>query len=319
MKVVLNIAVSGCLLGQKIRFDGGHKQDRFITDELARFATFTSFCPEHLTFGTPRPSVRVVRRKDGTVIESNKSGADVTKMLTEGSQQELSSISQHPLGGIIFKSNSPSCGLGSAKAYLPNGFAEGKTDGVFARLCREKFPLLPMEEEGRLNDPWLRENFVMQLFAYGAFEQFKGSGPSMKKLIDFHQRHKFMLQAKDERAYRMLGNIVGNRTQQEFTQLLARYETIFKTAIARKSSIGKTRNVLEHMAGFVKNNLTPVEKEMLHEQIRDYAATIIPLIVPLSTLEIFARKYEADYLLSQAFLRPYPKELALRSDIRSGK
>lgn len=319
MKVVLNIAVSGCLLGEKIRFDGGHKQDRFITDELARFATFTSFCPEHLAFGTPRPSVRVVRRKDGTVIESNTSGADLTQVLMEGSQQELASISQQPISGIIFKSKSPSCGLGSAKAYLPNGFAEGKTDGVFARLCREHFPLLPMEEEGRLNDPWLRENFVMQLFAYDTFEQFKGSGPTMKGLVDFHQRHKFMLQAKDERAYRMLGNIVGNRAQQEFTELLARYETIFKTAIARKSSIGRTRNVLEHMAGFVKNDLTPVEKEMLHEQIRDYAAKIIPLIVPLSTLEIFARKYGAGYLLSQTFLKPYPKELALRSDISSGK
>jgi len=315
----MHIAVSACLLGEKIRFDGGHKHDRFITHELAKFATFSPFCPEHLAFGTPRPSLRVVLGTEETLIQSNKSGEDVTQILLSSSQQELSSIARQPLGGIIFKSKSPSCGLGSAKAYLPNGFAEGKTDGVFAALCREKYPLLPMEEEGRLNDPWLRENFVMQLFAYDAMERLKASNPGMRELVLFHQRYKFMLQSKDEKSYRRLGRIVGNQERADFSELFSRYELHFKTAIAQKSSIGRTRNVLEHMAGFVKNDLTPVEKEMLHEQIRDFAAKIIPLILPLSTLEIFARKYKADYLLTQTFLKPYPKELALRSDIRSGK
>jgi len=313
------IAVSACLLGEKIRFDGGHKHDRFITDELAKFATFSPFCPEHLAFGTSRPSLRVVRGAEEMLVRSNKTGDDVTQTLLSCSQQELSSIARQPLGGIIFKSRSPSCGLGSAKAYLSNGFVEGKTDGVFAALCREKYPLLPMEEEGRLNDPWLRENFVMQLFAYDAIERLKASDPGMRELVLFHQQYKFMLQSKDEISYRRLGRIVGNQERADFSVLFSRYESLFKTAIARKSSIGRTRNVLEHMAGFVKNDLTPVEKEMLFEQIRDYAAKIVPLILPLSTLEIFARKYKADYLLTQTFLKPYPKELALRSDIRSGK
>jgi len=315
----MTIAVSACLLGERIRFDGGHKHDRFITDELGRYADFVPFCPEHHAFGTPRPSLRVVRDAESTIILSSRSGRDVTQRLIDGSQKELASISERPLTGIIFKAKSPSCGLGSAKAYLVNGFTEGKTDGLFAALCRERYPLLPMEEEGRLNDPWLRENFVMQLFAYDAFEQFKASEPGMKELVLFHQQHKFLLQSKDEKHYRTLGKIVGTHGETGFMELLAHYETIFKTAIARKSGIGRTRNVLEHMAGFVKKNLTPVEKAMLHEQIRDYSSKIIPLIVPLSTLEIFARRYEADYLLTQTFLKPYPKELALRSDIRSGK
>lgn len=315
----MKIAVSACLLGEKIRFDGGHKHDHFITDELSKYATLSSFCPEHIAFGTPRPSVRVVRESAEFVIQSNKTGADVTSVLEESSRRELETIVKEPLTGIIFKAKSPSCGLGSAKAYLPNGFAEGKTDGVFAAMCREAFPLLPMEEEGRLNDPWLRENFVMQLFAYDAFERFKASAPKMKELVDFHQRHKFMLQSKDEKAYRLLGNLVGNHQKSDFSEMFTQYEQLFKRTIAKKSSIGRTRNVLEHMAGFVKNDLSAVEKEMLHEQIRDYSAKIIPLIVPLSTLEIFARKYNADYLLCQTFLKPYPKELALRSDIRSGK
>jgi len=315
----MHIAVSACLLGEKIRFDGGHKHDRFITDELAKFATFSPFCPEHLAFGTPRPSLRVVRGAGETLVQSNKTGDDVTQTLLSSAQKELSSIARQPLGAIIFKSKSPSCGLGSAKAYLPNGFAEGKTDGVFAALCREKYPLLPMEEEGRLSDPWLRENFVMQLFAYDAMERLKASKPGMRELVLFHQQYKFMLQSKDEMSYRKLGRIVGNQEGGEFSELFSRYEVLFKTAIAQKSSVGRTRNVLEHMAGFLKNDLTPVEKEMMHEQIRDYAAKIVPLILPLSTLEIFARKYEAGYLLTQTFLKPYPKELALRSDIRSGK
>lgn len=314
------IAVSGCLLGERIRFDAGHKHDHFITDELSKYAALRSFCPEHIAFGTPRPSVRVVHAEDeGFLIQSNKTGDDVTVALEKSSRYELGRIAGEPLTAIIFKSKSPSCGLGSAKAYLPNGFAEGKTDGVFAAMCREAFPLLPMEEEGRLNDPWLRENFVMQLFAYDAFETFKAAAPKMKALVDFHQRYKFMLQSKDEEAYRRLGKLVGNHEDSDFSALLGAYETLFKTTIAKKSSVGRTRNVLQHMAGFVKNDLSTVEKEMLHEQFRDYSAKIIPLIVPLSTLEIFARKYDADYLLGQTFLNPYPKALALRSDIRSGK
>lgn len=315
----MKIAVSACLLGEKIRFDGGHKHDRFITDELGRYATFVPFCPEHLAFGTPRPSLRIVREEAAFVIRSNKNGSDLTTILEKASQQELSALDAQRLSGIIFKAKSPSCGLGSAKAYLPNGFAQGKSSGLFAHLCREHFPLLPMEEEGRLNDPWLRENFVMQLFAYDDFEQFKASDPDMKGLVAFHQAYKFMLQSKDERTYRTLGAIVGNQDRRDFSELFSHYERLFKTAIGHKSTIGKTRNVLEHMAGFLKNDLTSVEKSMLHEHIQDYSDRIIPLIVPLSTLHMFAKKYDAAYLLGQKFLYPYPKELALRSDIRSGK
>lgn len=315
----MKIAVSSCLLGAKVRFDAGHKHDHFITDELGEFAQLIPFCPEHLAFGTPRPSLRIVQGDDVSIIQSNKTGEDLTLSLLEASEKELRTLKEHRLSGIIFKSKSPSCALGSAKSYRENGFAEGKSNGLFAELCQQHFPLLPMEEEGRLNDPWLRENFVMQLFAYEDFEEFKASAPQMKSLVSFHQQYKFMLQSKDEKAYRLLGNIVGNHEGLSSAETLSRYELIFKSAIARKSSISKTRNVLEHMAGFLKNELTPVEKSMFHEQISDFAHKIIPLITPLSTLHMFAQKYEATYLLQQKFLHPYPKVLALRSDIKSGK
>jgi len=315
----MNIAVSSCLLGNKVRFDKGHKHDHFITDELSEYADFIPFCPEDLAFGSPRPSIRMVRENEKLIIQSNKDQSDLTNTLLTASNDDLSRLKQQPLCAIIFKSKSPSCGLMSSKVYLPNGFAEGKDDGLFAGLCKEHFPLLPMEEEGRLNDPWLRENFIMQIFAYHDFENFKDSSPDIKALVDFHQSYKFMLQAKNDVAYRKLGKLIGDHNKQNTAQIFEDYEVTFKTTIGEKSTIGKTRNVLEHMAGFVKNDLTDIEKKTLHEQIKDYADKIIPLVTPLSTLSMFAQKYEASYLLGQKFLQPYPKKLALRSDIKSGK
>ncbi|MBA3027039.1 MAG: DUF523 and DUF1722 domain-containing protein [Sulfurimonas sp.] len=315
----MKIAVSGCLLGEKVRFDSGHKRDDFVMDELSRYAEYISFCPENMAFSNPRPSIRLVKNANESLkVESNKTGADLSAALHEASLLDLQNIASHELRGIIFKSKSPSCGLMSAKVYLENGFAEGKDDGVFAAMCRAKFPLLPMEEEGRLCDAWLRENFVMQLFAYDGFEKFKANA-DMKGLVAFHTANKFMLQSKDETLYRELGKIVGNHEQKSFTQIFGEYEFLFKTAIAKKSSKGKTRNVLEHMSGFVKSFLNAEEKAMLHEQIDDYAAQIIPLIVPLSTLKLYASKYGVNYLLEQTFLSPYPKELALRSSVKCVK
>ena len=316
----MKIAVSGCLLGNEIRFNGGHSHDRFVTQNLGQYVEFVSFCPEHLAFGTPRSTIRLVEDEhEGYYVQSSDALADVTEQLQNSNNIEIKKIEDDAIRGIIFKSKSPSCGLGSAMIYRTNGYSKEKGDGLFVKMCKEKFPLLPMEEEGRLNDPWLRENFIMQLFAYDDFENFKGSSPSMKDLVAFHQSYKFMLQAKNEMMYRELGQIVGNHDGLKFEEILRQYEILFKTAIAQKSSIGKNRNVLEHMAGFVKDKITPVEKEMLHEQIREYADQIVPLIAPLSRLHMFAKSYNVEYLLDQKFLHPYPKELALRSDIKSGK
>lgn len=315
----MNIAVSACLLGEKVRFDGGHKHDRFVTDELGKYASLIPFCPEIVAFGVPRPSIRLVNKEGDYRVISNKNGDDLTDMLQDKSYLEFQKIAQNDLTGIIFKSKSPSCGMGSAKAYLENGFADSKADGVFVAICKEKFPLLPMEEEGRLQDDWLRENFIMQLFAYNSFEVLKKSNPTMKMLVDFHTKNKFLLQAKDEKMYRVLGNIVGNHENLSFDEVFANYEQNFKTAIAKKSSIKRNRNVLEHMSGFFKNKLSSVEKEILHEQIEEYSQKIVPIIVPLSTIKLYAKKYNTSYLLGQAFLDPYPKELALRSSLLSSK
>jgi len=315
----MKIAVSACLLGQKVRFDGGHKHDRFVTEQLGAYFDFVPFCPEERAFGTPRPSVRLVAVDGDITVISNKDKTELTGPLKSVCDDELRRITAEPLCGIILKSKSPSCGMGSAKLYLDNGQCEGKRDGLFTAAFKQMHPDLPMEEEGRLQDPWLRENFVMQLFAYRALHTFIESSPMPRDLVAFHASHKFLLQAKDEKLYRQLGNIVANHGQLAFETVLQHYEAGFTEAISRKSSIKRNRNVLEHMAGFFKRDLTPAEKALLHEQINDYAARIIPLITPLSTIKLLASKYETTYLLQQTFLDPYPKELALRSHIGSGK
>lgn len=309
----MNIAVSGCLLGEKVRYDGGDKRDSFITDELGKYAEFTPFCPETIVFGTPRPSVRLVTSQEKIKVLRNCDLADVTKKLEKGVREEVNRLKPLELTGIIFKSRSPSCGLGTTPTYQENGLEDGKSYGLFAKACRDEYPLLPMEEEGRLCDPEVRENFVMQLFAYDAFETFKKASPKMKELVAFHTRYKFLLQAKDEKDYRELGNVTANREGLEFGELFQKYEHLFKTAISKKSSIKSIRNVLEHMAGFLKNELSTSEKATLHKQIEEYAQKRIPLITPLNTLYQYAKKYEVDYLLEQVFLQPYPHDLALYS------
>lgn len=315
----MTLAVSACLLGEKVRFDAGHKHYRFLTEQLAEYADFVPFCPEHLAFGTPRPSIRLVHDDTREFVISNKTAEDVTAVLKTAASKELERIQSEPLCGIIFKAKSPSCGLGSAKQHLSNGHSDGKGDGLFVQMCKEAFPLLPMEEEARLQDAWLRENFIMQVFAYDAVERLKANLTGMKDLVRFHTVNKFLIQAKDEQLYRKLGQIVGNAEQKPLQTVMDEYELHFKMAIARKSSIRRNRNVLEHMAGFFKKMLTPGEKAMLHEQIDDYAAKLLTLMTPISTIKFLASKYQVQYLLEQTFLDPYPKSMALRARIESGR
>jgi uncharacterized protein YbbK (DUF523 family)/uncharacterized protein YbgA (DUF1722 family) len=313
------IAISSCLLGNEVRFDGGHKRDRFVTDLLGEHATFVPFCPEELAFGTPRPSIRLIKQESGLTVVSNKTGEDLTDTLASQNLTEINRLKTMPLMGVIFKAKSPSCGFGSAKVYLPSGHSEGKTDGVFVTAWKAHMPPLPMEEEARLQDPWLRENFIMHLFAYTRFETLKAANPTMGDLVAFHTANKFLLQSKSETLYRTLGTIAANHEKLPFAHVLASYELAYKEAVAQKSSIKKTRNVLEHMAGFFKHDLERGEKELLHLMIEDYANKIIPLITPVSALLLLAQKYHTEYLLNQTFLNPYPKGLALRSHVDAGK
>ncbi|AHJ12630.1 YbgA family protein [Sulfurospirillum multivorans] len=314
---MLKIAVSACLLGEPIRYDKTGQRDRFITDKLGKYASFVPFCPEHLAFGTPRETIRIVleneRKKVITVFSKN----DVTEAMNEAVEHELHKIQNEEICGIILKSKSPSCGLGSTK-YYNGAMSEGKKDGLFALTCKEHFVDFPIEEEARLIDPWLRENFVMQLFAYEDAVQLQKNIQTMQELVSFHTAYKFLLQSKHEGNYRLLGKIVANHEKNSLQEITQMYLALFKKTIAYKDSIGKTVNVLQHMVGFFKKELTSSEKAELHMQIEEFRDEIIPLIAVMSTIEFLAKKYNTTYLLGQKFLNPYPKDLSLRSMIQEG-
>ncbi|WP_263832722.1 YbgA family protein [Sulfurospirillum oryzae] len=315
---MLKIAVSACLLGEPIRYDKTGQRDRFITDKLGKYASFIPFCPEHLAFGTPRETIRIVldneRKKVITVFSKN----DVTQAMNDAIAHELHNIQSEEICGIILKSKSPSCGLGSTK-YYSGEMSEGKKDGLFALTCKEHFVDFPIEEEARLIDPWLRENFVMQLFAYHDAMRLQKKIKTMQELVAFHTAYKFLLQSKHETNYRLLGKIVANHDKRTLQEITQEYIALFKKTIATKGSISKTVNVLQHLVGFFKKELEGNEKRELHLQIEEFRDEIIPLIAVMSTIEFLAKKYNTTYLLGQKFLNPYPKDLSLRSFIQEGK
>lgn len=314
----MQIAVSACLLGEPIRYDKSGQRDKFITDKLSKYMTFIPFCPEHLAFGTPRQTIRIVLEKGQKKVYTVFSHEEVTQKMNDAMQQELTKINSNEICGIILKSKSPSCGLGSTKYYTKE-MSEGKKDGLFASTCKDFYEDFPIEEEARLLDPWLRENFVMQIFAYDEAMKMEKKVQKVSELVAFHTAYKFLLHSKSEKNYRALGNIVANKEHQSFQEVINSYFSLFRKTIAMKSKISQTVNVLEHMAGFFKHHLDKVEKEELHTQIKDFQNEIIPLISVMSTIEFLAKKYDTRYLLEQRFLNPYPKDLALRSSILEGK
>ncbi|AXH10375.1 hypothetical protein CP960_11335 [Malaciobacter halophilus] len=312
------LAVSSCLLGNNVRYDGSNQMNKFVLKTLSKYAEFVHFCPEHLAMGTPRETIRIINDKNKLELKTVFSKEDVTSKVIQSSKDEIQKLKQEPICGIILKSKSPSCGLGSTK-YYENGMPQGKKDGVFAAMCKEQFPYLPIEEEARLNDAWLRENFIMQIFAYSEIQNLSNNISKFKHLVDFHTSYKYLLHSKNEVLYRDLGNIVANHDKKSLKEVMAEYKELFIKTIATKSKISKTVNVLEHMAGFFKKELTSKEKLELKELISQYKEKIIPLITVIALIKLLSVKYDKEFLLKQKFLQPYPDELALRSDIKSGK
>lgn len=315
---MVKIGVSECLLGVKCRYDGGHKKDAFLMETLSRYVDFIPFCPEAFVLGTPRESLSLRKSESGPRLLGNKTDTDVTDAIKSYASETLKTCLKEEVSGYIFKSKSPSCGIEGIKVYLPNKMTDTqKAVGIHADVIQKALPALPVEEEMRLNDPWLRENFLMQLFAYDAVQQLQKSALKAGELVEFHTRYKFLLLSKSTKNYTKLGQIVANKQRLEFRACLDSYVMLFKDTVALKSSIKKVVNVLDHMAGFLKKQLDPVEKEELHISIKEFREGVVPLIVPIKLLRVYARKYQETYLQNQVFLQPYPEELGLRSEIRA--
>lgn len=316
----MKIGVSACLLGTLCRYDGSHSKDEFIVNVLEKYFEFIPYCPETAIFGSPRETIRLVEEKGYTKVYTTKSNQEVTSKLEKISEEFSLNIKNDNLCGFILKSQSPTCGLERVKVYQGDThYNEKKGIGVFAQKIKEKYPHLPIEEEGRLNDAWLRENFLMQIFAYKSLYTFLNNTPSFSQLIAFHASYKYLIYSKSHASYKELGNIVANHDKNELDYVLITYKNAFEMAISIKGNIKNTYNVLLHIFGYFKKLITKDEKKEILELIDEFKAQIIPLIAVIKVLNLYINRFNLAYLKEQIFLNPYPKELSLRSDMKAYK
>ncbi|MGM0518747.1 MAG: YbgA family protein [Campylobacterota bacterium] len=316
----MKLGVSACLLGSLCRYDGTSSKNGFILNTLGEYFEFESYCPEAEVFGTPRPTIRLVNKDGQTRVLTTKDKEDLTDILDKSCQKNSNRIKNDDLCGFILKSSSPTCGMERVKVYQEtNAPSEKKGVGRFAALIKKSYPHLPIEEEGRLKDAWLRENFLMQIFAYRNLHEFINQKPSFKDLVNFHTEYKYLIYSKSTDAYKQLGNIVANHEKKDINEVLQEYKVAFLEAINEKGSIKKTYNVLLHIIGYFKKLITKEEKKEILDSIEEYKQKVIPLIAVIKVIKLYAKRFQIDYLLSQKFLNPYPKELALRSDVKAYK
>lgn len=313
----LRIGISTCLLGEPVRFDGGHKRSRFLTDLLAGFVEFVPVCPEvEAGLGTPREAIHLEQSEAGKLrIVGVKSGADHTRALRKHARTRVRALQDQGLCGYVLKRDSPSCGMERVKIFRRNGMPTRDGRGLFAAELLDRMPLLPVEEEGRLNDAPLRENWIERIFAYRRLRNLFEGRLSRRRLIEFHTAHKLQLMAHSPKAYRELGHLVADARDLPAHELRHRYEHGFMGALAQKATPGRNRNVLEHMLGHFRDQLDGPTRAELVQSIQDYHARIVPLVVPLSLIAHYVRRLDVEYLRGQVYLEPHPKELMLRNHV----
>ncbi len=318
----MKLGVSACLLGTPCRYDGIGASDKFVVSVLQKYFDTVAYCPETIIWGSPREAIRQVLSEEGElkIMTSTKNPREVTLELENISQECANKIQNDDLCGFILKSSSPTCGLERVKVYKPFNAPSVKNGiGVFAKKIKEKYPYLPVEEEGRLIDPWLRENFLMQIFAYQHLHEFLKSTPTFNDLVIFHTSYKYLIYSKSQKSYTTLGQIVANKNKNQLNEVLEEYKEEFLKAISLKGNVNKTYNVLLHIFGYFKKLITKEEKEEILEALNEYKEKIIPLIAVMKIINLYVKRFDVQYLKVQKFLNPYPKELALRSDIKAYK
>ncbi len=311
----IRVGVSACLLGDEVRFDGGHKRDRYVTDTLGAYFEWVKVCPEAESgLGTPRPPVRLVQIGEGLrVLGVRDASLDVTEVL-EGFHGRV----RDRLAGVrgfILKRASPSCGMERVKVFDERGVRVGAGRGVFAEALMTAEPALPVEEEGRLLDARLRENFVTRVFAYDRWLGFLGAGPDVAALQQFHASHKLLLMAHNQAAYRRLGRLVADTRPGSLRSTLPVYGLELMGALAKPAPPPRHANVLQHVAGYLKRDLDAGDRAELGEVIDQYRLGRVPLVVPLTLLRHHLRRHPKPYLEGQHYLRPHPDELMLRNHV----
>jgi len=313
----LRLGISTCLLGERVRFDGGHKRDPFLTDILGQYVTWAPVCPEVETgMSIPRESIRLEGDPKSPRLVGPKSGTDYTQTMQQWSQNRLEELVTLHLHGYVLKKDSPSCGLFRVRVYNERGLPQRNRRGLYAQALAARLPLLPLEEEGRLNDMPLRENFIERVFACYRWTEMLDKEPTPGGLVRFHTAHKLTLMAHSPKHYTEMGRLVADAGKRDWDELTAEYGAMLMKGLSVMGTRGKHVNVLQHLMGFWKEHLTSEDKQELLGLIEDYRQGLLPLIVPLTLLKHHLNRYPVpDWVHQQVYLNPYPKELMLRNHV----
>lgn len=312
----VKIGISSCLLGNQVRYNGGHQRDRFITDTMSTYCDFVTVCPEvECGLPIPRESMRLVGDPDSPRLITTKSKIDHTERMQQWIARRLDELEKEDLVAFVFKTKSPSSGLRSVKVYLENGNVKSyKGQGLFAAAFTRRFPDIPVEDEGRLHDPGIRENFIETIFVLQRWREGpRDGGP--KSVVEFHSRHKYTLMAHSPEKLRQMGKIVARIGSGDLDRLKAEYFSLLLEALNLKKTVKKNYNVLQHVGAYFKKDLEAEERAELRELSERYYKTQAPLVVPLTLIQHYARKYNKTYLKEQWYLNPHPVELGLLNHV----
>jgi uncharacterized protein YbgA (DUF1722 family)/uncharacterized protein YbbK (DUF523 family) len=309
----VRIGISSCLLGDRVRYDGGHKRDTFLADIFGRYVEWVPVCPEfEMGLGVPRESLQLVHEKGDVRLIAPASGTDNTRLMNVYAEKRLADLEALQLCGYVLKRGSPSCGMERVTVYRHGSPLNRSGRGLFAEKLVARFPYLPVEEEGRLNDVRLRENFVSRVFALRRWQiAVEDRGLTAAALIEFHAQHKFVLMAHNQVGARRLGALIGGIRKETLRQAARAYFDLFFQVIRHPPTVRNHTNVLQHMAGYVSEHLGPTDRSELTELIDRYRCGVVPLIVPVTLLRHYVRKHEVPYLADQVYLDPHPDELML--------
>jgi uncharacterized protein YbgA (DUF1722 family)/uncharacterized protein YbbK (DUF523 family) len=312
----VRIGISACLLGSEVRFDGGHKRDAFLAETFGRHVEWVPVCPEvELGLGVPRPALRLERAADGIRLLMPKTNEDHSEAMRAYARRRVAGLAAQDLCGYVFKNDSPSCGMERVRVYEPSGIPTRSGRGLFAEALIERLPLLPVEEEGRLNDPRLRDNFVERVFAYRRLRTLFASRWNLGALLGFHTAHALQLLSHSPRGYEQLGRLVAGGERTRRAQLRNDYASLFMRTLAVAATPRRHVSVLRHIAGYFPARLDRASRAELSSLIDDYRQGLIPLVVPLTLVRHYVRRFDIAYLRAQVYLDPHPKELMLRNHV----
>jgi uncharacterized protein YbgA (DUF1722 family)/uncharacterized protein YbbK (DUF523 family) len=316
MEDKIKLGISACLLGNKVRYDGGHKLDHYIKESLGRYVDWTPVCPE-VEYGlpVPREAMHLVGTAESPRLVTSRTEVDHTAGMRRWAKLRLDELQNEDLCGFIFKSRSPSSGMRGVKVYSPSGIPVHTGVGIFAGAFMERFKLMPVEDDSRLQNPVLRENFIERVFVFKRWKEFQRSAGKTKDLVSFHTDHKLLILSHSTRHYRMLGSMVADAKRYGTERLHYEYLGNLMEGLTLLSTTKKHTNVMLHMLGYFKGMISSDEKQEMLEVVEHYHGGLLPLIVPITLIKHYVRKYDEKYLARQHYLNPHPVELMLRNHV----